>query len=222
MMLRSLHGLHPRVTRGCSFLTFAQCCTSTSSHVLQPGPIPILPHHRLISQMASSKEPTEKSIGSKGEGKTGLQVYVDASNWGIGIVINKRWVAYPFLPTTSIPHINWAELLAIEAGVVFLIASGYISQIRNGVLKVYSDSISAIMAFETERENRFIWAKDILERLERLKKKQGLKLELEHVSTKVNLADGPSRGKTLSEMERLRAKVVLPPHLQNILGGVMP
>jgi hypothetical protein len=126
-----------------------------------------------------------------------LEIYVDASGWGIGFVFGSRWLAWTFKKTRKIPLggdgrmvMHWAELLAVEVGLRALIAAGH----QSTTITVYSDNTGVIEAL-----NKRSWCpqhglEDSLQIILKLCGDYRIELRPRWVSTKDNLADMPSRG----------------------------
>ena len=126
-----------------------------------------------------------------------LEIYVDASGWGIGFVFGAQWLAWTFKKTLQIPLggdgrmvMHWAELLAVEVGLRAMIAAGH----RSTTITVYSDNTGVIDAL-----NKRSWCpqhglEDSLRIILNLCGDNRIELRPLWVSTNDNLADMPSRG----------------------------
>ncbi|EEB86644.1 hypothetical protein MPER_16327, partial [Moniliophthora perniciosa FA553] len=121
-------------------------------------------------------------------------IYVDAStDWGIGILINKRWAAFRLAPDWKLHlpgrDICWLETVAVELLLYYLAELSY----RNVRLLVHSDNQGTIGAFAKSRSPN-VWINLALRRMYGVTNSCHINLQLEYVNTKDNLADPISRG----------------------------
>lgn len=123
---------------------------------------------------------------------TGLDIFVDAStSWGIGLVINGRWMAW-YLRSgwrSEGRNIGWAEMVAVELAIRYLIAEGY----ENTRVCIQSDNQGVIGALQAGY-SRSSQQNQVLQRIVDLFASSGVWADTTYVHTSCNLADGPSRG----------------------------
>lgn len=126
------------------------------------------------------------------------EVFVDASFYGVGLVFGQRWLAWRFAPRhPAVPVgpdgkviMSWAELIAVELGVMTLIEAGY----HDARVVIRSDNLGVVNALREGRWTPHYDLDGILKRIVRLCQEFRLDLVVRWVSTKVNPADKPSRG----------------------------
>jgi hypothetical protein len=153
---------------------------------------------------------------------TSPEIFVDASGFGIGFILNERWLAWSFNPGhPGIPIgpdnnivMSWAELIAAEMGIVTLVTAGY----HNTRITLRSDNDGVIAAFKKKTWTKHFGLDKILERILKVCKDAGLLVTPRWIPTKLNPADKPSRGTYPSQELMFGHHVVIPKHLQGILG----
>jgi hypothetical protein len=149
---------------------------------------------------------------------------VDASSYGVGLVFGQRWLAWrfaqghPAIPVgpDGIIIMSWAELVAVELGVMTLIEAGY----HDARVVIRSDNLGVVNALREGRWKPHYDLDGILKRIVRLCQKSKLDLVVRWVSTKVNPADKPSRGVFPPAALALSQAPVLPVHLMGFLTQV--
>ncbi|CAL1710297.1 unnamed protein product [Somion occarium] len=169
-----------------------------------------------VSSQLSSLPPRELPLEH-------MEIYVDASTRGIGVTIDRRWLAWEFTQPLgnggkfSFPqgHIGWAELIAIELALRALIAQGYSSC----QVPVHVDSLEAIACFERgfsrqEEQNTAV------RRIYGLQRASGILLKLIRVASQYNVADSLSLGLLPSTSRRFPALVTLPMELAGRLTAL--
>ena len=147
----------------------------------------------------------------------GSDIYVDASTtWGIGLVWGSKWLAWKLKDGWNVNgrDITWAELIAIEVGLLSAIASPSLP----GCLVVKSDNQGVVRSI-TNKTSKSPIMQEVVSRILALVKKHGLKLEVKWIKTDENPADGPSRGDLPPTVNLLKTRPVLPAHLIQVLDG---
>jgi len=142
-----------------------------------------------------SSESVSSAAGPRGT----PEIFVDASALGIGLFLNKRWLAWTFIPNHSLIPLgpdnkvisSWAELIAVELGVLTVLAAGY----NNTKIKLKSDNKGVVKAIKKGRWKPRYELDDILQRILGLCRDRGLVLKVGWVPSLLNPADKPSRGK---------------------------
>jgi len=149
------------------------------------------------------------------------EIFVDASRFGIGFILNESWLAWSFnqghpdIPIGPDDNIvmSWAELIAAEMGILTLVTAGY----RNTKITLRSDNDGVIAAFTKRTWTKNFGLDKILERVLKACKDAGLVVIPKWISTKVNPADKPSRGTYPSPDLIFGHHVEIPKYLQGIL-----
>jgi len=143
------------------------------------------------------------------------QIFVDASRHGIGFVFNKRWLAWHFV-TNQKMSTCWAELTAVELAIRTLIAAMY----RHVPLTVRSDNDGVVRAFGARRWKTNPKLDKILRQVLALCDEAGLRLQVEWVPSKENLADKPSRGDYPSRELAFHYRPSIPTRLDGLIKEV--
>jgi hypothetical protein len=150
-----------------------------------------------------------------------LKIFVDASDHGIGFILNDRWLAWTFTP--NIPRgsnkkiiMSWAELIAVELGILTLLAGGY----RDIQVLVKSDNLGVVWALRKKKWKPKYDLHIILARILRLCEEALLELKAEWVWGKKNLADGPSRGQYPPADLMLDYTPRIPQHLEELVNQI--
>lgn len=149
------------------------------------------------------------------------EVFVDASGYGIGLILGDRWLAWkfpskhPLLPLGPDGKLvmSWAELVAAELGVRTLLAAGY----RNVPVTIWSDNEGVVNAIKNKRWTSRFGVDGVLQRVLELSKEHGLVLKVKWISTKLNPADGPSRGLYPEKESMLGTKPDLPLDIRELV-----
>jgi hypothetical protein len=147
-----------------------------------------------------------------------IEFWVDAStSWGIGIVLDNEWDAWKLSPgwNTDGRNIGWAEIIAIELGLLFAIHRGY-SDLHFLIKSDNQGVIHAIQGGKSRSPSQNL----VLQRITYLLSHHKLWISSLYVPSVDNLADLPSRG--LPALNRLRASstISLPVVLQPFLSHV--
>ena len=127
------------------------------------------------------------------------ELFVDASGSGIGLILNKRWLAWTFTPNHPLIPLgrnnsvvsSWSELIAVELGLLTLLAAGY----RDTTIKLKSDNIGVVKAIKKRRWSPNHELDIILQRVLSISEDNGLRLKVGWVLGVRNPADKPSRGR---------------------------
>jgi len=146
------------------------------------------------------------------------RIFVDASNWGIGLIVNDRWFAWRFVSgwATDGRDSLWAEMIAILLAKLYIASNlPAISAARLGHILVHSDSLLAIDIFKAGRSSSTQLCA-VVERTAKLSDPNGIQLRLEHISGKENPADVPSRG-YIRDLPKLTDMPALPDFLEGYL-----
>ena len=151
------------------------------------------------------------------------EIFVDASGRGIGFWFSERWLAWNFrrprsnrnIPTDRKGKIimSWAELIAVELGVLTLISAGYI----DSKVIVRSDNIGVVVALARGTWKPEFGLQDVLELIIEMCRDFDLDLQMKWVASKNNPADGPSRKVYPPKEMIFRSNPVVPDHLRSIL-----
>jgi hypothetical protein len=142
---------------------------------------------------------------------------VDASRYGIGVVLDGKWLAWKFVGYPKGPdgRVNsfWAELTAAEMGVRTLLAANY------GYLPVTlrSDNLPVVEALKARESKKF---SRIVQAISALCDEVGLHLRPDWVCSKENPADKPSRGKCPSRDQSISCRPPIPSHLSELIEEV--
>jgi hypothetical protein len=160
------------------------------------------------------------SILSKPPPISSTEFWVDASSsWGIGIVLDNEWDAWELKNgwDTHGRNIGWAEIVAIELGLLFAVHRGY----SNTHFLIKSDNQGVIHAIEGGK-SRSPEQNAVLQRITLLLAQHNLWFSSLYVPSADNLADPPSRG--LPASNRIHACAIstfsLPATLQPFLVHV--
>ena len=123
---------------------------------------------------------------------TPIEFWVDASSlWGIGIILNNEWDHWRLCPNWDRDgrNIGWAEIVAIELGLLFAIHRGY-TDIH---ILIKSDNQGVIHAIQGKK-SRSPEQNLVLQRITSLLAQHKLWISSLYVPSLDNLADPPSRG----------------------------
>jgi hypothetical protein len=150
-----------------------------------------------------------------------LRVYVDASFEGIGVFINGRYDSFQlaegweYTADGTRRDIGWAEFLAVELAVFFLIL-GY--NVRQRHILIHTDNRGVIGSWNARRARNAEHNSILIRIIQSLSEAQGF-ISLEWVASKDNPADAPSRGYAPVGMKR-HYFGKLPKHLKGLLSRV--
>lgn len=160
--------------------------------------------------------------------------YTDASSEGIAFVSGNKWQRWRWNQLsdqllrslrshTNEIDCNWAELVAVYAAVYICAEEGY----QRIVLR--SDNMAVVEMFQRHVDvHPSLWGtqtrakkqfRDLLTKVGGLMAKHRLDVVIEWISGIANPADGPSRGKKLSEETRLSYGASVPEDLVGVLVG---
>ncbi|CAA7265032.1 unnamed protein product [Cyclocybe aegerita] len=154
------------------------------------------------------------------------EVFVDASGSGIGIILNKRWLAWTFTPNHPLIPLgrnnsvvsSWSELIAVELGLLTILAAGY----RDITIKLKSDNRGVIKAIAKKRWSPRHELDVILQRILSLSEDNGLTLKVGWILGLRNPADKPSRGKYPPREMMLDCCPDVPHYLDGMIQPVDP
>jgi len=145
-----------------------------------------------------------------------VEFWVDASSsWGIGIIINNEWDFWKFKPGWAKDgrNIGWAEIVAIELGLLFAVRCGY----TDTHFLIRSDNQGVIYAIEGGK-SRSSEQNTVLQRITLLLSRHKFWISSLYVPSADNLADLPSRGLPPPGRHRTASTFTLPPTLQPFLS----
>ena len=143
------------------------------------------------------------------------KVFVDASSsWGIGLVINDRWLAWQFKGNWRADgrEIGWAEMVAVELAVRTLIAGKF----HKCHVIIRSDNQGVVGALKSGR-SQGSQQNMILREIVKLIQDNNIWISCTWIPTAENLADGPSRGMFPGKSSLLSFQPKLPYHLTNFI-----
>ncbi|KAF5371871.1 hypothetical protein D9615_009520 [Tricholomella constricta] len=147
-------------------------------------------------------------------------IFVDAStSWGIGFVMNGRWLAWQLLPGWKCDgrDIGWAEMVAVDLAVRAITVSGA----RNSHLVIRSDNSGVVGSLAAGR-SRNSQQNLILRHLVSNFQDANLWITTQWVSTSDNIADSPSRGVFPSRSLLFPCPPALPPYLKPFIAPSVP
>jgi hypothetical protein len=158
---------------------------------------------------------------TQGNPDDSLKVYVDASPWGIGVVINGRYDSFQLARgwentgDGTRRDIGWAEFLAVELAIFFLIL-GY--RIHQRHFLIHTDNQGVIHSWNARRSRNAEHNSVLMRILQALSVSECF-ISLEWVPSKENPADAASRGYTPLGMKR-HCFGKLPNHLKRFLSRI--
>jgi hypothetical protein len=143
-------------------------------------------------------------------------VHVDASDWGIGLVVNNRWRAWKLVDSWKGEgrSIGWAEIVAVELAVGVFVRL----RKRDVSILIWSDNAGVVGAFRAQC-SRNPEQNASLRRTLLLTNDSNIHLRFLWVALAVNLADGPSRG-VLPRSKPLLPLAPIPPALRDLVVPV--
>ena len=139
-----------------------------------------------------------------------VEFWVDASSsWGVGIVFGGEWDAWRFVNgwNTDGRNIGWAEIVAIELGLLFAIHRGH----SDAHFLIKSDNQGVIHAIEGGK-SRSPSQNLVLQRITSLLSNYKLWISSSYIPSLDNLADPPSRGFPATGRSKA-SSFSLPPYL---------
>jgi len=152
------------------------------------------------------------------------ELFVDASQFGIGLYLGTRWLAWTF--RHGHPEIeygsdgkidaSWAELIAVEIGIFVVLAEGY----RCVPISIWSDNMGVVEALKrgTWTANRGL--DGISSRILNLCRAHGLSVSPKWIPSKMNPADNASRGAYPPKKMMLSYSPLLPRRLVHFMTKV--
>ena len=155
------------------------------------------------------------SILSRPPPPSPVEFWVDASSsWGIGIIFNLKWDAWQLRPGWDKDgcNIGWAEIVAIELGLLFAIHQGY----SDTHFLIKSDNQGVIHAIRGGK-SRSPEQNLVLQRITLLLSHHRLWISSLYVHSVDNLADPPSCGLSVPGRSRNLSPLPLPPSLRPFL-----
>ena len=141
-----------------------------------------------------------------------IEFWVDASSsWGIGIILDGEWDFWKLQPNWDRDgrNIGWAEIVAIELGLLFAIHCGY----SDMHFLIRSDNQGVISAIHGGK-SRSPEQNAVLQRITLLLSQFQLWTSSLYVSSVDNLADLPSRGQPPPSFSRATSTFSIPLALQ--------
>lgn len=143
-----------------------------------------------------------------------ISLFVDASTgWGIGLIINGKWLAWEFRPGWQGPnnerHIGWGEMVAVELAVRTLVTSGY----SGSRFLIRSDNEGVVGALK-KGNSRGHEQNLILRKIVKLMQEHGIWVKCSWVSTHDNPANDPSRGVFPPRSQLYHKPPKVPRHLE--------
>lgn len=157
-------------------------------------------------------------------GDVNVEIYVDASAWGIGFVMDGQWLAWKFSDdrqTAKLLDINWAEMLAVELGLWTTIhwatwqARKGGQQVSLSIL-VRSDNAGVVKAIEKQHSSH-PFQQEVLLRILDLMEEYDIQLSMKWIASMENPADNPSRGVPGLNATLLSYVPPVPQHLADLL-----
>ena len=152
------------------------------------------------------------------------ELFVDASQFGIGLYLGTRWLAWTFLrrhpaikygPDGNIDP-SWAELIAVEIGIYVVVAEGY----QYAPISIWSDNMGVVEAL-----TRGGWTTNhdlgrIVGRILCLCRTHCLDVNPKWIRSKMNPADKASRGMYPPKKMMLSYPSIFPWRLSKFMAGV--
>jgi len=155
-------------------------------------------------------------------GEVNVEIYVDASAWGIGFVMDDQWLAWKFTDAVPLtgksPDVSWTEMLAVEIG-LWTTVHWATWQERNAnsiSILVRSDNAGVVKAIEKQSANPLL-QQQVLSRILDMVDEYDIQLSMKWISSMENLADNPSRGVPGLNATLLSYVPPVPRHLAHLL-----
>jgi hypothetical protein len=143
-----------------------------------------------------------------------MGIFVDAStSWGIGIVIDGRWIGFQLTPRWKVPgrDITWLETIAVEILVYFLDSLN----VNNHNVLIHSDNQGTIGAMDKGRSPNVHINLSVRRTYATLSAILAVPTFV-YIPSADNPADPTSRGEMGPPSSRLHAAFMLPPELQDV------
>jgi hypothetical protein len=131
-------------------------------------------------------------------------MYTDASRWGWGAVLfspdgihifGEQWKKEDVWRRGAEVSINLLELMAVQRAVTH-----FSPILRDSFVEIYIDNTTALAVVSRFRTRTFSFV-HVIERIERTLQKDRIRASCQYVHTSENLADGPSRGRTVQQKQ---------------------
>ena len=143
-----------------------------------------------------------------------LGIYVDAStSWGIGIIVEGKWLALQHKPSWKVPgrDIGWLETVAVELMAYILEAKG----IHDSTVIAHSDNQGTIGSMTKGRSpNSHINLS--IQRTYSVLCPNFITFDFKYIPSELNPADSLSRGELGPPQDRMDLSFKLPPELETI------
>ncbi|KAF8625768.1 hypothetical protein AX15_005207 [Amanita polypyramis BW_CC] len=161
-------------------------------------------------------------------GNINVEIYVDASAWGVGFVMDGQWLAWKYSDSLCISSkqidISWAEMLAVEVGLWTVIQWATLQEQKQGQrlslsIHVRSDNAGVVKALEKQHAN-YAPQQEVLQRILDLINEFDIQLTTKWISSMENLADNPSRGAPGVGATLFPYPPPVPQHLSNTLVSI--
>lgn len=143
-----------------------------------------------------------------------MGIYVDAStSWGIGIIVDGKWLALQHKPSWKIPgrDIGWLKTVAVELIAYILEAKG----IHNSFIIVHSDNQGTIGSMTKGRSPNFHINLSI-QRTYSILCPNFITFLFKYIASEKNPADPLSRGELGPSQDKMNLQLALPPELKSI------
>lgn len=161
-----------------------------------------------------------------------VEVFVDASGWGIGVVRDGRCLSWQFTRSSQLPRHQrtkeidsfWAEMFAAEIGLDTVVQDGA----SNATVVVRSDNLRVVSVLKRCTNSSFTnipknispGVRTIIQRIGSLCSASRIKLDPYWISGKDNPANKPSRG-GLSPGSRPMSGLEVPSHLKDFIRPIV-
>ncbi|KAB5587927.1 polyprotein [Ceratobasidium theobromae] len=148
-----------------------------------------------------------------------IRIHTDASNYGVGIVINNEWSSWHLIEgwKSKDRNIGWAEAIAVELAVEHITQQG----IQNATIRIHCDNQGVVLAWKAGR-SRNDAQNHTLSRIAARAASSNLWIDLVYINTHDNLADKPSRGIPPPNLSATPLALTAPPHLHQFLVTSIP
>ncbi|KAH0580176.1 hypothetical protein H2248_012569 [Termitomyces sp. 'cryptogamus'] len=145
------------------------------------------------------------------------EIFVDSSRWGIGFILNGQWLAWKLMPgwETDGRDNNWAELVAVELGLLVIASAGFQPQ----TVIVRSDNTGVVAALR-KGSSKHPRQPEVLRRIKAITQSHRFDLDIRWISSGRNPADQPSRGHLPPHALRFPSTIDLPHQLLPFLSNL--